>query len=104
MVAIPQKKAGMVLKPATRGRLGKNRSGTRLSCRFTQEKRRLRQNRRPSTLLGKFPAEPVYHGDPQEKRDRIGETIRIEETIRISKAARTRPTPFSKFRTTFVHS
>ena len=68
MMAIPQEKAGMALKPATRGRLGKNRSGTRLSWRFRKKKRRLRQNRRPSTGSGKIPAEPVYDGDLQEQR------------------------------------
>ena len=40
----PQEKAVFTPKPATRGRFGKIPSGTRLSWRFSQEKRRLRQN------------------------------------------------------------
>ena len=86
----PQKKAELSPNPATRGGLGEIRNGTGLSWRFPQEKRCSRQTRRPSTLLGKFPAEPVYFGDRETKRDPIGE------------AARTRHTPSSKFGTIFV--
>ena len=69
--------------------LGENRMGTRLSWRFPQEKRRSRQNRRLSTTLGKFEAEPVYLGDHETIR--IGEAIRISKAVRISETRRDGP-------------
>ena len=87
--------------PAKAGdRLGKIPGGTRLSWRFPQEKAAVTP--KPATFdpLGKIPAEPVYHGDRETKRDPIGEPFRIGEPIRIGEAAKTRPTRSSKFRTT----
>ena len=81
-MATSRENAGIPQKFATRDRLGKNRFGNGLSWRFPQKTRESRQNRPPSTRLGKIPAEPVYHGDRETKHDRISETIWIGETVR----------------------
>ena len=117
MMAISPRKSRNHAKTRDCGRLGKNRSGTRLSWPsrlfpmalmpkpatglgkfrwepvyhgdFPRKKRRLRQNRRSSTRLGKFEAEPVYHGDRETRR--IGETISISEIIWVGKTVRVCP-------------
>ena len=95
MMAISPRKSENLAKTRDCGRLGKNRSGTRLSWPSRlfpmvlmpkpatglgkiewktvyhgdspKKKRRLRQNRPPSTALGKFEWEPVYLGDSVRK-------------------------------------
>ena len=52
-------------KPATG--FGEIQSGNRFSWRFPQKKRRLRQNPRLSTRVGKFEWEAVYLGDFSQK-------------------------------------
>ena len=71
-------------KPAARDRrFGKNLLEPVYHGGFPGKKRLSRQTRRLATDLGKFPAEPVYHGDRQEQPDLISEAVRIGEIIGI---------------------
>ena len=65
IIAIPQGKAGITPKPATHGRLWEIPNGTRLSWRSRFFPTALVP--KPARDVGKFHAEPVYHGDSARK-------------------------------------
>ena len=58
----------------TSDRLGEIHIGTRLSWRFREKKRELRQNRRLEDGLGKFERETVYLGDSPRKSSAYAKT------------------------------
>ena len=72
---------------------GGKRMGTRLSWRFSKKKRESRQNRRPSTGLGKHNAKPVYLGDRETKHEWISEAVWIGETFWIGETVWRCPHP-----------
>ena len=46
---------------------------------------------KPTSGVGKFEVEPVYHGDRPEKRDWIGEAFRISKAVRIRPTQNSEP-------------